>query len=203
MKTHRLVITALAVLSIPTLTLQFTSCGKTEAAVAGAKFTPQQVADTVATVLRADRTVYARDIVTRLKDDGVITAHEEWQSEKKLLLPAQMFRAGAEEVDKMEDKPVEFSYSLQSPWPLNYENAKKQTPGVKAGLQAIIDSGGENYYGEEEIAGKKYFVAIYPDKAVAKACWQCHNDHENRKADYPEFAQGDVMGGVVIRLPVE
>lgn len=193
----------LGVLTLPIFASQLTSCGKSAAAVEGAKFTPQQVADTVATVLRADRTVYARDIVTRLKDEGVITAHEEWKSEKKLLLPAQMFRAGAEEVDKMDNKPVEFSYSLQSLWPLNVENAKKQTPEIKKGLQAIVDNKGETYYGEEELGGKKFFFAIYPDKAVAKACWQCHNDHENRKPEYPEFAQGDVMGGVVIRLPLD
>jgi hypothetical protein len=193
----------LSALAIPVIATQLTSCGKTDAAAEGGQFTPKQVADTVATVLRADRTVYARDIVTRLKADGVITAHEEWKSEKKLLLPAQMFRAGAEEVDKMENKPVEFSYSLQSLWPLNVENAKKQTPSITKGLQAIVDSGGENFYGEEELGGQKYFFAIYPDKAVAKACWQCHNDHENRKPEYPEFAQGDVMGGVVIRLPIK
>ena len=179
-----------------------TSCGDSQAA-AGGQFSPQQLADSLNIVLRSDRKVYARDIVTRLKNEGVLGAHEEWQAEKKLLLPAQAFRRGAEEVDLIEDKPVEFSYSLQSLWPLNYENAKKRTPAVMEGLQAIVDSGGDNFYGEEELGGQKYFIGIYPDKAVAQACWECHNDHENRKDDYPEFAQGDVMGGIVIRIPID
>ncbi len=181
-----------------------TACGESTAAVEGAQFTPQQLTDSLNMVLKSDRKVYSRDIVTRLVNkEGVIKAHEEWLAEKALLLPAQIFRAGAEEVDLIEDKPINFSYSLQSPWPLNMENAAKKTPAVEEGLKHCVDTGGDNFYGEEEIAGQKYFIAIYPDKAVAEACWTCHNDHPNRKDDYPEFKQGDVMGGVVIRVPVK
>jgi len=133
-------------------------------------------------------------------------AHEEWAEEKALLLPAQFFREGAEVVDKNENKPFEFSYSLQSSWPLNLENAKKKTAVVEEGLKAVSDKDSDNYgkrwTGEEEIAGVKYFVGIYPDRAVAPACWTCHNEHENRQDSYPEFKKNDVMGGIVIRIPM-
>ncbi|MEM9281156.1 MAG: DUF3365 domain-containing protein [Verrucomicrobiota bacterium] len=201
-KTKQIAIALAAVALIVGGGLTLTSCTESQAA-SDAQFSPQQLADSLNIVLKSDRKVYARDIVTRLKAEGVITPHEEWQANKTLLLPAQMFRRGAEEVDKVPEKPVEFSYSLQSLWPLNYENAMKQTPVVKEGLQHSVDTGGDTFYGEEMIGDQNYFIAIYPDKAVAAACWECHNDHENRKAEYPEFAQGDVMGGVVIRIPVE
>lgn len=165
----------------------------------------EAVAEALYTVLKSDRKVYASKIVNRLvKEEGVITADEEWHENKALLLPAQFFREGAEEVDGAE-KPFEFSYSLQSPWPLNFENAKKQTPAVKEGLKAVTDPASEFYgkkwTGEEEIAGTSYFVGIYPDRAVAPACWECHNEHSNRKPEYPEFKKNDVMGGIVIRIP--
>ncbi len=182
--------------------LTLTSCSQSEAA-SDAQFSPKQLADSINIVLKSDRKVYARDIVTRLKNEGVITPHEEWQAKKTLLLPAQIFRRGAEEVDKVPEKTVDFSYSLQSIWPLNYENAMKKTPVVEEGLQFGVDTDGEVFYGEETIGDQDYFIAIYPDKAVAQACWECHNEHENRKADYPEFKQGDVMGGVVIRIPID
>ena len=182
--------------------ISLTSCTES-AAAPDAQFSPKQLADSLNVVLKSDRKVYARDIVTRLKNEGVITPHEEWQANKTLLLPAQIFRRGAEEVDKVPEKTVEFSYSLQSKWPLNYENAMKKTPVVEEGLQFGIDTNGETFYGEETIGDQNYFIAIYPDKAVAQACWECHNDHENRKPDYPEFKQGDVMGGVVIRIPID
>lgn len=201
-KTKQIAIAVSAVALTAGGSFMLTSCTDTQAA-SDAQFTPQQLADSLNIVLKSDRKVYARDIVTRLKAEGVITPHEEWQANKTLLLPAQMFRRGAEEVDKVPEKTVEFSYSLQSLWPLNYENAMKATPAVKEGLQFSVDTDGDTFYGEETIGDQDYFIAIYPDKAVAAACWECHNDHENRKADYPEFAQGDVMGGVVIRIPIE
>jgi len=185
------------------------SCGpekeSSESASSGS-YDAAMVAEALYTVLKSDRTIYASKIVNRLaKDEKVIKAHEEWQEEKALLLPAQFFREGAELVDKAE-KPFEFSYSLQSTWPLNYENAKKKTPKVEEGLLAISTEGnpayGKKWTGEEEIDGQKYFVGIYPDKAVAPACWTCHNEHDNKKPDYPEFKKNDVMGGIVIRIPI-
>ena len=193
---------------LATGSIAFTSCdsGEPAAAAQSGGYEAEQVAEAIYTVLKSDRKVYASKIVNRLvNEEGVIKAHEEWQENKALLLPAQMFREGAEEVDAAE-KPFEFSYSLQSTWPLNYENAKKKTPAVEEGLKAVSDPESEyfakKWTGEEEIAGKKYFVGIYPDLAVAPACWECHNAHDNRKPEYPEFKKGDVMGGIVIRIPV-
>lgn len=189
------------------LCLGLSACksGEEEASGSPGGYPAAQVAEALYTVLKSERKVYASKVVNRLvKEEKVIKAHEEWKENKALLLPAQFFREGAEEVDDAE-KPFQFSYSLQSPWPLNYENAKKQTPAVKEGLAAVTDPESEYYgkkwTGEEVLGDKSYFVGIYPDRAVAAACWDCHNDHENRKDSYPEFKKNDVMGGIVIRIP--
>ena len=150
-----------------------TSCSPGSADTTTGGYEADQVAEALYTVLKSDRKVYASKIVNRLvKEEKVIKAHEEWKENKALLLPAQFFREGAEEVDGAE-KPFEFSYSLQSLWPLNYENARKQTPVVVEGLKAVSDPAsadyGKKWTGEEEIAGKNYFVGIYPDRAVAPA----------------------------------
>ena len=183
------------------------SCGKSKATTATPTggFSPEQVADTVYTVLAADRKVYAKNIVNRLvNEEKVIKAHENYVDEKTLPLPAQVFRMGAEEVDMVDEKTVDFSYSLQSLWPLNKENAKKQTNKVKEGLKFLVDNPtAKKWTGEEDISGQKYFIGVYPDKAVAPACFTCHNEHADKEASYPEFKLGDVMGGVVIRIPVE
>ena len=104
----------------------------------------------------------------------------------------------------VDEKTVDFSYSLQSLWPLNKENAKKQTDKVKEGLKYLVDNPtSKKWTGEEEISGQKYFIGVYPDKAVAPACFICHNNHADKEDSFPEFKLGDVMGGVVIRIPVE
>ncbi|MGB1141196.1 MAG: c-type heme family protein, partial [Halioglobus sp.] len=57
-----------------------------------------------------------------------------------------------------------------------------------------------DYYTEEELGGTTYFTAVYPDVAVAEACTSCHNDHKDTPRS--DFKIGDVMGGVVIRVPM-
>jgi len=155
------------------------------------------MADSLHAVMESDRTVYTRNVVNRLQnEEGVIKASEHWADEKALPLPAQMFRMGAEMVA---DKTSNFTYSLLSIWPINKQN-EPRTDAEKTGLQFIVDNPGKNYYTEETLGDKTYYTAIYPDVAVAQACITCHNNH----ADSPreDFALNDVMGGVVIRIPL-
>ena len=158
-------------------------------------------ADAVHAVMMADRTVYAKQVVTRLKkQDAPVEPSEYWEDEEHTIpLPAQMFRMGASLVD--ENPNAGFTYGLKSSWPLNEQN-KPGSEMEKAALKHMEETG-ENFYGEEELGGKKYFVAAYPDRAVAEACWVCHNEHSNRQDDYPEFEKDDVMGGVIVRVPMK
>jgi len=163
-----------------------------------AMFSPKQLADMLHMVMESDRTVYTRIIVNRLTlQDKVITASEHFEDDQALALPAQMFRFGAEMVA---EKTTDFSYSLQSLWAVNKQNMPR-TELEKEALTFIAENPGEKYYGEEDLGGVKYFTAVYPDVAVAPACIDCHNDH----ADSPrrDFEIGDVMGGVVLRIPIE
>jgi hypothetical protein len=147
--------------------------------------------------------VYTKKIVNRLAaKDKVITASEHFEDDQALALPAQMFRFGAEMVaERAEENPdVNFSYSLQSLWPVNSQNAPR-TDAEKAGLQYVVDNKGENYYTVETLGDTKYFTAVYPDVAVAPVCVSCHNEHKD--SPKRDFEMGDVMGGVVIRIPME
>ncbi|MEN8167601.1 MAG: DUF3365 domain-containing protein [Pseudomonadota bacterium] len=173
-------------------TLAMAGCGGEPGGVS-----PQAMADAIHTVLEADRTVYTRLIVNRLaNEEKVIQASEHWKENKALLLPAQMFRAGAE---LTQEKGANFSYALLSLWPVNKQN-KPQTEAEKTGLQYVADHPQENYYTEETLGGARYFTAVYPDIAVADACVVCHNDHKD--SPRTDFELNDVMGGVVIRIPL-
>lgn len=159
---------------------------------------PQQMADALHAVMEADRTVYTKYIIQRLtKKEQVIKASEHWEDEKALVLPAQMFRYGAEMVA---EKEPGFSYALLSMWPVNAQN-KPKTDIEKQGLEFIATNPGQNFYGEESLGDQKYFTAVYPDVAVAEACISCHNNHKDSPRS--DFQLGEVMGGVVIRIPVQ
>ena len=163
-----------------------------------ALFTPKQLADMLHLVMESDRTVYTRLIVNRLTlQDRVITASEHFEDDKALALPAQMFRFGSEMVAS---KTEDFSYSLQSDWAVNKQNMPR-TAVEKAGLAYIAENPGERFYAEEELGGVTYFTGVYPDIAIAPACVSCHNDHPD--SPRRDFEIGDVMGGVVIRIPLE
>ncbi len=160
-------------------------------------FSPKQMTDWLHLVMSSDRTVYTRLIVNRLQNkEKVIKASEHFEDDKALVLPAQMFRFGAEMVGESTD---DFSYSLLSEWPINKQNAPR-TDAEKTGLAYIAANKGENYYTTEELGGQKYFTAVYADTAVAPACVTCHNDHKDTPRS--DFKLGDVMGGVVIRVPI-
>jgi len=177
--------------------------GVASAAVADDMVSVKVMADALHLVLDSDRTVYTKTIVNRLvKKEKVIKASEHFEDDKALALPAQMFRFGAElAMQRASDMPdVDFSYSLQSLWPINKQNAPK-TKAEKEGLKFVVDNPGQNYYTTETLGGKKYFTAVYADTGVAPVCVACHNKHpETPRSD---FKIGDVMGGVVIRIPVK
>lgn len=158
----------------------------------------QRVADMLYQVMSADREIYTSMVVQRLTvDEDIITASEHYDDDAALPLPSQMFRLGAERVM---DETDEFSYSLLSLTPIN----KKSGPGTpleKEGLESVVDNPDENFYGEEDLGGDRYFTAVYPDFAVVEACVNCHNSHKD--SPRTDFEVGDVMGAVVIRIPME
>jgi hypothetical protein len=159
---------------------------------------PRAVADALHAVMEADRTTYAKQVVSRLQDEhGVIKATEHWQDEKTLPLPAQMFRMGAEATSK---KGARFSYSLLSLWPVNKKNSAK-TDAERRGLDAVTKNPKQNFYVDEALGEQKFLTAVYPDVAVAEACVNCHNKHKDSPRQ--DFKVGDVMGGVVVRVPLD
>lgn len=195
MKLNKMLMTGAAIAVLPLIA----ACGggAEEAAAPSGGIDPQTFADSLHAVMASDRAVYTKRVVNRLQnEEGVIKASEHFEDDKALPLPAQMFRFGAEAVAEKTDK---FSYQLLSLWPINKQNAPT-TDLEKEGLQYIVDNPGENFYGEEDLGGTRYFTAVYADPAVAPACVTCHNDHKDTPKT--DFKLGDTMGGVVIRVPV-
>jgi hypothetical protein len=171
-------------------------CGKNTASEGG--IPPRAVADALHAVMEADRTTYAKHVVSRLQDEhAVIKATEHWQDEKTLPLPAQMFRMGAEATGK---KGARFSYALLSLWPVNKKNTPK-TDTERQGLEAVQKNPKQNFYADETFGEQKFVTAVYADIAVAEACVNCHNQHKD--SPRKDFKLGDVMGGIVIRVPVD
>ncbi|HAC65345.1 MAG TPA: hypothetical protein DCF68_17910 [Cyanothece sp. UBA12306] len=175
------------------------SCSNLNARQDTVNLPPDQITDYIFRIIKSQRTIYGKYVVQRLKDEKVLNATENWQQEHSLPLPAQMFRMSAELAS--ENSP--FSYGSLSTWSLN-DNHQPKTEFEKQAMKKVVETG----LPVKDIQvknGEKYFTAVYPDKAVSAACADCHNAHPIHKQRYPNkvFKVGDVMGGILINLPLD
>lgn len=159
---------------------------------------PETVADYLHSVIEADRTFYSIHVVERLQKGGGTKAAENWRAKKNVLpLPAQFLIESSELAAKTGSK---VRYRLISLWPINPRNAP-DSPLEKQGLEALREHPERSVTGTVKVGDHTYFQAIYSDRAVSKTCIDCHNTHpESSKKD---FKMHDVMGGLVIEIPLE
>jgi hypothetical protein len=150
-------------------------------------FKPREMADALHAVIAADREVYARYFDQLPGPD----------SAKQPPVPAHLLREASEAVQQ---KGAEFHYVLRSLWPINPKNSP-ETPTEQEGLKAVLEHPDANYYSEESLGGRRYFIAVYPDRAMLPSCVSCHNGHS--ASPKTDFKQGEVMGGMVVRVPLE
>lgn len=158
---------------------------------------PEVVADYVHSVLESDRTVYARHVVDRLQSKGILSVTENWEKEKSLMLPAQFLMHTSRLI---REKGLGVNLQLISRWPINLKN-RPANEFETVGLETVEYHPIRPYIGWVKVGRKQFFQAIYPDLAVTSACVDCHNSHpQSRKRD---FKLWDVMGGIVVTLPVQ
>ena len=158
----------------------------------------RKMADSLHAVIAADRQAYAELIVQRLAaDEKRLPASEDWREAHGLPVHAQMLRTAARDIQK---RGAEFSYTLRSLWPLNAAHGP-QTQAEQQGLEAVARKPDVAFYAEEELGGRSYFTAIYADRATLPSCMECHNRHP--RSPKRDFQSGDVMGAIVVRVPLE
>ena len=159
-------------------------------------FSPEVVTNYIHAVIAADRALYTTHIVDRLQEERVVVAAEAWKQRKALPLPAQMLLMAGRVVEMGGSG---LRYRLASLWPIYEENGPSnvfEDTGMKVGAE----NPDEVYSGIITRGDKRFFKAIYADRATSKACVNCHNGHIlSSKRD---FKLGDVMGGIIISFPL-
>jgi hypothetical protein len=159
---------------------------------------PETVADFLHSVIEADRTFYTIHVVERLQKGGGTKAGEDWRAKKDVLpLPAQFLM---ESSDLAATTGSKIRYRLISLWPINPTNAP-DSPTEKRGLEILREHPERAVTGTVKRGERSYFQAIYADRAVSQSCVACHNGHA--QSPKKDFAMHDVMGGLVIEIPLE
>lgn len=157
----------------------------------------ETVADYVHAVIEADRTFYTIQVVERLQKRGKMVASEDWRVSHTLPLPAQ-FLMESNELAALTGTKVR--YRLIGLWPINQQNAPA-TEFERKGLEDVRMNPERRNSGIVTSGGERYFQAVYADRAVTQACIGCHNAHP--KSPKRDFKLNEVMGGIVITIPVE
>ncbi len=148
----------------------------------------KKMADSLQAVIAADNRVYMESVVDRLKASPpgeAVPNH------------ADVLRRANRAIQQ---KGAEFSYTLRSLAPLN-PGQGPQTEIEQQGMEFVAKNPGQSFYTEEELGGRAYFTAVYAQRATLAACVDCHNQHP--RAPRKDQKPGDVLGALVIRIPLE
>jgi hypothetical protein len=159
---------------------------------------PKTVTDYIHAVIEADRTFYTIHVVERMQRQGGAPAAENWRTKKKTLpLPIQFVEEAS---DLAATTGSKVRYRLISLWPINGQNGPDDE-SEKKGLEAVREHPEQTATNTVKVVNQTYFQAIYADRAVSQACVDCHNTHPH--SPKKDFKLGDVMGGLVIEIPLE
>jgi hypothetical protein len=158
---------------------------------------PEKVADYVHAIVEADRNVYTTQIVKRMQELGVVRAREDWESKNAIPLPAQFLHYSSKIVA---ESGSGIRFRLISLWPIYLRNGPA-TEFERKALEQLNANPDVPQRGIVATGKKQFFQAVYADKGISSSCITCHNAHPlSPKRD---FKIGDVMGGVVITIPLE
>ncbi len=156
---------------------------------------PQRVADYVHAVVEADRTIYTTHVVERMQEKGITFAAEHWEQRNALPLPAQFLKYSGR---LAAENGSGIRYGLISLWPIRNGPA---TEFEREALEELLKSSTKPYAGIVKSGKRRFYQAVYADRAVSKACVSCHNTH--LLSPKRDFKLNDVMGGIVITIPLE
>jgi hypothetical protein len=157
---------------------------------------PDIVADYIHSIVQADRTFYTSEIVERMQTQGIVSASEDWKDNGELPLPAQFVLETGQLVAK---QPNGIRFRLISSWPINKKNGPT-TEFERTALTKILANPDRPHTGMTTQGKTRVFQALYADKALSQRCADCHNVHP--KSSKRDFKSGDVMGGVLLTIPL-
>ncbi len=152
----------------------------------------QRIAEIVTTQVIADRAIYTKELVGKLKNDGTGAARDSHQRTGYIQLPAQFVRKVSKKVE--ENAGGLYSYNLISQWNLNEDQGLKDDFDQWAWQQLLVQDEGFRKNGSSSPGGHLWKPVsridsedglpvlryLRADPASAPSCVSCHNSYEKR-----------------------
>lgn len=147
----------------------------------------------------AERAMYTQHVISKPKKDGVEFKPSQTPETTPggVPLPATFVHRVSAAV--VANPNATHSVDLLSTWNLN-PNKGPRDAFEKEGLTKVAANPNQIYDGIEGTGAQARYRAIIADIGTADACINCHNNHE--KSTKRDFKLNDVMGGIVVSVPV-
>jgi methyl-accepting chemotaxis protein len=158
----------------------------------------RQTAQSIAAQIAADRATYTERVVAKLqgeKADVVFADLKNVGSPKSLPLPATFVHLTSNIVNARGFHTVD----LLSLWNINPDK-KPSTDDIRKALEDVARTPDQIQEIVLDQAKDPRFISVSADLASAQGCVDCHNHHPDSKRH--DFRLGDVMGGLVISIPL-
>jgi hypothetical protein len=159
----------------------------------------REAAKALAVQVLAERQTYTKTVIMKAKAEGipVIPSPTFENVPGGVPLPATFVHRTSALVNRQ--KKATHTLELLSLWNLN-PNKGPRDEFEKQGLKKVAEKPDHVYEALEVIENKPRYRAVIADVANVDACVNCHNKHP--KSPKTDYMKGDVMGGVVITLPL-
>ncbi|MEE9604659.1 MAG: methyl-accepting chemotaxis protein [Candidatus Scalindua sp.] len=145
-----------------------------------------------------DRKQYTKNIIGKLKKDGVVEVHpnrDYAEIDGGIPLPATF----VQEVSSVINEKGVYSYDLLSKWNINKEKGLS-TDFEREAFDHLYSNKGKvfsRFMVHNSIYTLRYATS---DIASAEGCVNCHNNHEG--SPKKDFKLGDVMGVLIVNIPI-
>lgn len=158
----------------------------------------RQTAQSIAVQIAADRATYTERVVTKLLSERADIAFADMKnvgSPKSLPLPASFVHLTSNIVNSKGFHTAD----LLSLWNINPD---KRAPNddIRRALEEVVRSPEQAQEMIFDQGNNARFVSVTADLASAQGCVDCHNRHPDSKRH--DFRLGDVMGGLVVSVPL-
>ncbi len=158
----------------------------------------RQTAEAIALQVAQDRIYYNTQVVAKLKKDGfeVKPGTAQNRDEKGWIpLPATFVN---EVTAKINEKGL-FKVDLLSLWPINKTKGPRNE-FERTSLEHLAKDQKVKPAEIQWVDGAPWLHFFVPDVVTAQACADCHNAHPG--SPKKDFKLGDVMGGLVVQVPL-
>ena len=153
-------------------------------------------ASLLAREIQADRQLYTSTVVKRALEAGLTVTANYHNLEKSIPIPETFLKEVADFIGEKDG----FYIEIKGVNPINPVNGPKDA-FERAGLESFIKGSDTKFHSFEDVKGRWSLRYMVSDTATSQVCVDCHNSTPG--APKRDYKVGELMGAVVITLPVE